>query len=225
MHTNWRAPCAYLGNEFSSRKTPWSSTERNRGFVYDSKLLAEEMTTGIMIDELNRQAMTDFIAENWNDGLTLLLAGITILIGYYQVRHYRAQQADVNILSTADETYEWRTRDPAYGDLQSVDDSDEAIDTKYSLTVTVENDGRSPTTISEFILHLPATEEELQMYNEHGRREWQRSFVELSANDRREVSLFVAGNPREEYGDDVPGILQIDTTTGVIEAEVTFSTE
>jgi len=169
--------------------------------------------------------MIDVITQNWNDGLTLLLAGVTILIGYYQVRHYRAQQAEVNILSTVDETYVGRSRDSSYGDLQSVDDSEEAVDTKYSFTITVENDGRSPTTISEFILHLPDTGEELSMYNERGRRGWKRSFVKLSANERKETDLFVSGDTREEYSGEITGVLRLDTTTGVVEERITFSTE
>ncbi|MFC6953491.1 hypothetical protein [Halorubellus litoreus] len=165
--------------------------------------------------------LLDFIAGNWNDALTVLTAGVAAYTAYHQIQYYRAQQASLNIISIDEPTYEPRAQN-AYGDIVPTNEIDETElrDTKYSLEVVLENDGREPTTLSEFTLSLPDTEEELFLYNDRTRTGWQRSFVEFEGNERKQLNLFNSGEVRDTYGQDVEAILCLDSTADVIEQPV-----
>lgn len=168
--------------------------------------------------------MIDLIAEHWNNALTVCAFVASVVTGYYQVKHYRTQQADVNILSIEDKKYGPRIRDD-YGSPRITDDlegQDEIHDTKYSMQVLIENNGRDPATVSESVLTLPDTNEELSLYNERTRLGWTSSFIDLEANDRKEVSFYTSGEVRDEYDDQVQGVLRLDTSAGIVEETVTF---
>lgn len=160
--------------------------------------------------------MIDPLAH-WNDVLTVLAFAIAAITGYYQVQHYRAQQADVNIVSIEDSTYGVRTT----GLLEP----GEVMGTGYSITVLVENDGREPATISEFSLLLLEIDEELSLESELTKVGSERSVVQLGANDRTELRLSANGDELEEYEEVIEGILRLDTTAGVVEREITLHRE
>ena len=166
----------------------------------------------------------DFVINHWNNLLTITAFLLAAITGYYQVRDYRAQQPEIKILSLDNPTY-YATKIDDYDDktqTEDYEDHESIEDTYYSVDILLENDGRNPATISDFSVELSSSE--LELYNERTTRYrgWRQKPIKLNANDRRKINLFTSGEIRDQYEDEIQGILKLDTTTGVIEREVIF---
>lgn len=168
--------------------------------------------------------MLDLVAEYWSEGLSVVAILVAIYTRYYQVQHYKAESADLNVVSTSDGTYEAHAYAPGDGGFQTVDpeEYDDPFNTKYSFSAVVENDGREPTTISDYTLIVPDTGEELELNNERTKAGWKQSFTKLDANDRKSISFLATGEEREMYGDDTEVILRLDSTAERVEEPLTL---
>lgn len=167
--------------------------------------------------------MLDLVAEYWSEGLSVAAILVAIYTRYYQVQHYKAESADLGVLSIDDATYAAQGYDSG-GGFQTVDPAeyDDHMDTKYSFTAVVENDGRETTTLSDLTLILPDTGEEIDLYNERTTVGWKQSHVKFTSNDRQNLSLFGKGDSRDKFGDDVDAVLRLGSTAGTVEASFTL---
>jgi hypothetical protein len=160
----------------------------------------------------------DWILSNWNDVLTITLAITTLVIGYYQVKYYRAQSPQVKI-SEID--------DPSYGGkkdaIGSYGENEDRFDgTYYSFDLTVGNEGREPATISKAQLILPDMDEELELLNRQTKTGQRSEIVRLEGNDRKSIYYCAYGDVRDEYTTEVNGIVCLETTTGSIDKQILF---
>ncbi|WP_126665153.1 hypothetical protein [Haloterrigena salifodinae] len=162
--------------------------------------------------------MIDHVVEYWNDALTLLLASVTILIGYYQVQHYRAQRASLSFCSV---------------DKAEYDRLNTSI-TRYEMKIRIENTGREPTTISDGTLEVSGEELELERFegsikvplvgngspNLPSKVE---SEVRVPGNDVLNLKYRASGSRRKDYSEPVQGVMRIRTVGGeLVEESVMF---
>ena len=158
------------------------------------------------------------ILSYWNDALTILTFGITLVLAYYQIQHYRSQRASVKILDVVDSEYGGRRGDSYRPEGRD----DEVSGSFYTVEVLVENDGREPATISDATLTISDTAEELRATNDNEGDTRQHEIVTLSGNDRQRIQYAAHGDVRDEYEEPIEGVLRLDTVTGEEAVEVTF---
>jgi len=157
--------------------------------------------------------MIDFVSEHWNNTLTILAFLLAAVTTYYQVKHYRDQQPDVKIHEVTYSTYNKRTTDP----YTPEDEEEEVTGSKYSVSIVLENDGRDPAAISDAKLHLYDTEETIYLS-----RSPPDGVLKLDGNGRIEILYSGKGRIRDDYSDDLTGTLRLDSTTGVVERDMTI---
>lgn len=158
------------------------------------------------------------LIQHWNDVLTVLTFLITVLIGYYQVQHYRAQSPTISIHNVENAEYAPRNKN---GFSHGYADEDYQS-TFYSLHTEAENSGREPATISEATLRLPDTGEELTLMNQQTRAGRRSVNVKIQGNDRKPIYYTTHGKVRDRYDGNVEGELRLDTTAGFVSENVIF---
>jgi len=175
--------------------------------------------------------MIDFVVAYWNDVITVAAFLIAAFSGYYQIQHYRAEKADINIL----DVYEAK-----YSEIKGQTNSDGGLsnsETPYELKVRVENDGREPTTISGATLLLDTSGEEFRLDRYEGstmsgigdgsslkRLQEVGSEVRVAGNDVVKLQYRATGVPRDDHSEEVEGRFRLRTVSGnSCEAAVSFS--
>jgi len=172
--------------------------------------------------------MIDIILDHWNDIVTIGLFIVSVVTGIYKIQNIRSQQAEINILEVEDASYipreeiEINRTSP----IPNINDtvrthsananSNELIDTYYSVTVLLENNGRELATISNAKLILPDTDEVLELSNNHNNPRRINAHLRLDSNERDTVNFNASGKVRENYTDSVHATLRLDTTAGKI---------
>lgn len=158
--------------------------------------------------------MIDLIIDRWND---LLTVGALLLGAYstrYQIKHYKAQSPDLNILEIKEARY---AQDPAR----------EINATRYDLTIVVENAGREPTTIVEESLTIQDTREEIDLQRIDGPTKMPitgdappdlprrvDSKVTIPGNDATELKYRGRGDLRKDHSDLLKGTVKIGAVGG-----------
>lgn len=169
--------------------------------------------------------MLEFVAEYWNDAMTVASFALALIIAYYQIRHYRAQRPRIEIVDIEDTKYTVRTTDEDYGDLVAAQDlkTDDLVDSYYTADVTVENPGREKVTISEGKLHVSDTEEQLPMKNSQGRRGLTAESVRVGAVDTHRISFRAIGDVRDDgHPSQVECRIILRSPAGDVSETVTF---
>jgi hypothetical protein len=164
--------------------------------------------------------MNDLLSH-WNDFITFITFCLTIIIGYHQIEHYRAERASVRILDINDADYSGQVTD-RYGDLADSTEGD-FKSTRYSMNVSIENSGRNPATISDMTIVIYDTDEALSLsLTTETMRRTGSTTIKMNGGDRRKIPFTASGKIRENYPDKVEGRLRMDTTVGTAAKEVVF---
>jgi len=165
----------------------------------------------------------DLLLDHWNDLLTVAAFIVALITGSYQIRHYRAEEADVKIRSVEDAEYSGRTA-PQYQHPSPTSEPNRhlnlLVDTKYSVKISVENDGRENATISSVDLVIDG--EKISLKNDFQSQEGAFHTVTLTENERDDLYLNGLGEVRDKYGPEIKGTLKVDTTTGELQETTTF---
>lgn len=165
----------------------------------------------------------NILLEYRNGILAVATFIVSLILAYYKIQDYRELQATVKILHV-DATYFGRKRDK-YSSPTTDPDADGLDRTAYVLTVEMENDGRENATVSDVRLILPDTEEELELANSYGQADQISKPVRLDDNDRQEVKYGGNGKIRDNYSEEIPAILRLDTTAGTVEHELMLQSQ
>lgn len=169
--------------------------------------------------------MLEFVAEYWNDAMTVASFTLAVIITYYQIRHYRAQRPLIEIADIEDPKYSVRTRDEDWRDLGVAQhlETDDLVDSYYTADVTVENRGREEVTISKGKLHVSDTGEQLPMLNSQGRRGLTAESVRVGAVDTQRISLRAIGDVRDDgHPSQVECRIMLRSPAGDVSETVTF---
>jgi len=151
----------------------------------------------------------DLVAQHWNDALTLATAAAA----GYQIKHYRAQSPDLNILEATEALYAekpGRDVEPA---------------TDYEFKVRVENGGREATTISGATLTVDGETYDLERTEGSTEIPIGRDAppnlpskahdeVRVPGNHVIHLKYRADGALRDNWDDEVEGTLQIRTAGG-----------
>jgi hypothetical protein len=164
--------------------------------------------------------VADLLSKHWNDILTVLAFSLSLLVAYYQIRHYRAEVSEVNILDTIEPDYSGYMLDSMGDAVRS--NSGDLSNTYYTMKLLIENDGRESTTISNAHLNLTDTGEVLELKNKHTVRQHMTEAIKLGENERKRVFFTATGDVREDYSKNIEGLVRLDTTSGVVEHNVTL---
>lgn len=104
--------------------------------------------------------MLDPLLQNWNALATLAALVGTLIIGRYQIRHYRAESPDPRILNVEDATY--------YSSKENGDAAtpggEEHTATKYEFNARIENRGRKGITVTGGRLFVEGEEIDIDRY-------------------------------------------------------------
>lgn len=155
-----------------------------------------------------------YFLNNWNDILTIGTFGLTLVLGYYQIRYYRNQPPSLELVSVTGAEY------------TDFDDY-----TKYEFTVQLKNDGRDPVFIPTAALSINGVEIKLNNHEQYdsiaphrtGTRFPAHEFrtIQLGANEFEHIELFGTGDAVDTI-DPLIGELSMDTSVGDVETEITF---
>ena len=178
--------------------------------------------------------VADLVAQYWNDVLTVASFLVAVVTGVYQIQHYRAQQATISVVEVKDASYNPRKEirldsgssgAPNFDDTTRprafLDEESEFVDSYYSVTPLLENNGREPATISKVSLILP--DEEIELVNDHDEIQRLGAHLELDSNERRIANFDGIGAVREDYTEPISATLQLDTTAGTENHPVTLT--
>lgn len=162
----------------------------------------------------------DLVFQHWNDALTLFSAVAAVVIGCYQVQHYRAQRPNLTVHEVM--TAEHR---PESGGAGYADEGGYVEGTEYLLTVRLSNKGREPTTVSE--ASLLTDEERIGMVRYSGSteiplhgdgspempREVDRD-LRVKGQDVVEVEFRGTGEPLADKSRTISGTVRFSTVDG-----------
>lgn len=176
--------------------------------------------------------MIDGLLRHWNDILTVSAFLVAATTGYFQIRHYLAQSASLSILDDPEGRY--KMIETSRGSQDGL----EPTNTRYEVKLRVENDGRESTTISDAILQLDDTGEELELTRYEGSTQIRitgdgrpnmpspsDAKMRIPGNDVEELQFRAEGNTRSSESEDVEGTIRLRTVGGdACEHSVTFST-
>lgn len=156
----------------------------------------------------------DWIANHWNDALTVFTFIATATLAFYQIRYYRSQIPSLEIVDVTDAEYT---------------DFDEY--TTYEFTVQLKNDGRDPVSIPD--AELTVGDEDIEVNTDRkyaqiglqstGARLPDHEFrtIRLGSTSFDHIELFGTGDPVGTT-DALTGELWMNTSVGPVETEVTF---
>lgn len=175
----------------------------------------------------------DFLAEHWNDVLTIGTFAVALVTGIYQVKDVLSKRAGINIIEIKDASYIPQEKQMLSDSPHTIPDFDDIVHTRpaeietdeldntyYTLSLLLENDGREPATISKAELVLSDTQEVLELFNDHDNPRRLGAHLELDGKERNRVNFSTRGNVREDYTGSVRATLRLDTTAGIVTESV-----
>jgi hypothetical protein len=152
--------------------------------------------------------IVDVIQSSWNNILTILAFLFSSVVGIYQIKYYKDQSQDLEIVEISNSYCDGHQQAGSY------------VRTNYDLNVGIQNNGRNKGTITGAKLFLDEYDDKIDLNNSIGRvHHWKNEDVESYIN----MSLKGTGKPYEEPTDPITGKIILESTDGDLKKEVSFN--